>query len=101
MKTSRKGRPEDVSSRQSVYLLDCRSPHEVEKGLASEASILHSILTNRDENNCGPQLKTFATEESFGNWKPRVRADLRYVHIAAHANRRVLGFIEGGTAWDV
>lgn len=86
-------------STQRVLIIDCVSPHEIERRLSTEGDVLSSILANRIGDR-GPTVLRFAAAKSFRKFSAKARPDVRYLHVIAHANDKVLGFVEGGVGWD-
>lgn len=94
-----------MSSKRDVLLIDCRSEHEIERDLVSEAQVLRAVLANRNGDG-GPAISTFVSRKSFRRWFPTAPKDFRAIHIASHAwvseDKKAVGlsFIDGWASWQ-
>jgi hypothetical protein len=85
-------------SKPGFLLFDLPSDHEVAASLSTECKVVEAILHNRGLARRITRHR-FTSRTKFRD-HASTRLNVRFVHLAGHANEDGIGFLRGGMSWE-
>jgi len=86
------------ATKPGFLLIDLPSKHEIVHSLSTECDVVEAILHNRGLAKRITHMRLASAKELDG--KTPARVDVRFVHLAGHADKNGIGFLRGGMPWQ-